>query len=100
MVGRGRGWRGQQPTPQAMRCLQALRDGREHPSVTVATSASLTQANAIATLKRLESDGYVSSRLETVREHQAREKDPGNHFKGPRRQLWKLTAAGREAVNG
>lgn len=99
-MGRGRDWRGQQPTPQAMRCLQALRDGREHPSVTVATSAGLTQANAIATLKRLESDGYVRSRLETVAEHKAREKDPGNHFKGPRRQLWKLTSEGKTVVNG
>lgn len=99
-MGRGRGWRGQQPTPQAMRCLQALRDGREHPSITVATAAGLSQANAIATLKHLEDNGYVESRLETVAEHRNREKDPGRHFKGPRRQLWKLTAAGREAVNG
>ena len=99
-MGRGRGWRGQQPTPQAMRCLQALRDGREHPSATVATSSGLSQANAIATLRKLEGDGYVSSRLESVKEHQAREKDPGKAFKGPRRQLWKLTNEGKTAVNG
>lgn len=99
-MGRGRDWRGQQPTPQAMRCLQALRDGREHPSAVVATSSGLSQANAIATLRRLEGDGYVSSRLETVKEHRGRDKDAGRAFKGPRRQLWKLTDAGKDAVNG
>jgi DNA-binding PadR family transcriptional regulator len=66
----------------------------------VAVSAGLTQANAISTLKRLEGDGLVSSRLETTAEHRNREKDPGNAFKGPRRQLWKLTADGRAVVNG
>lgn len=97
-MGRGRDWRGQQPTPEAYRCLNALRSG-EQPSVVVATSAGMTQANAINALKVMERTGYVTSRLETVAEHQAREKDPGRHFKGPRRQLWRLTPAGRAAVN-
>jgi hypothetical protein len=100
MTGRGRGWRGAEPTPQAWRCLNALRDGGEHPSSAVATSAGLGQANAINTLKNLRRDGYVESRLESVSEHRARDKDPGKAFKGPRRELWKLTRAGRDAVNG
>lgn len=99
-MGRGRGRQGRQPTPQAMRCLQALRDGREHPSTVIAVAAGLRQANTINVLGTLERDGYVESRLETVTEHQGRERDPGNHFKGPRRQLWRLTNAGKTAVNG
>lgn len=99
MVGRGRGWRGEAPTPEGMRCLNALRGG-EQPSAVVATSAGLSQASVIAKLKTLEGHGYVTSRLESVREHQTRTKDAGKAFKGPRRQLWKLTDAGQAAVNG
>jgi len=99
MAGRGRGWRGEAPTPEGMRCLNALRGG-EQPSSVIATSAGLSQASVIQKLKTLEGHGYVSSRLESVKEHQAREKEPHERNKGQRRTYWKLTRAGETVVNG
>lgn len=96
--GEGRQWWRKHLDGTRLRVLEALRDGNEHPSAAVAARAGLTQAEAIRALESLKRSGFADSRLESAREHQAREKDPGKAFKGPRRQLWRVTASGKSAL--
>ncbi len=99
MLGRGRGWRGREISPQGMRILEVLRNGREKHSTLIAKEAGQGQANTIATLKVLKRAGLVEDRLEGVGEHQRRETEPGERNKGQRRTYWKITTNGYHAVS-
>lgn len=57
------------------------------------------EAPEICSLKALEEAHWTKSRLESVAEHQRREKGPHDLNKGPRLTLWSLTETGQMEVN-
>jgi DNA-binding MarR family transcriptional regulator len=94
--GEGRDWRSMILTEPRKKMLRQMRDGSEWHALELAAATGIAYATVYQSLKKFEEVGWARSSLETREQHQAREKDPSNRNKGPRRTYWRLTGRGHQ----